>query len=139
MCSCRTEYRFLKTNTIFFLFSKDIFKQIFIRSLFSFCVNVVNKYLILWLTFLVFEYGEGHGDGYLESDYCRKSPYHIQSLCPHGQVGEGVSQMWTGVDKGESGVKNHWKCADILYGLSTIWQHTLRQEIFAAFWFHRFF
>ena len=30
----------------------------------------------------------------------------------------GFSQMWTYVDKGGKGVKNHWKCADILYGWS---------------------
>ena len=32
---------------------------------------------------------------YLKSDFCFKFPYHIQSICPHGQ-GERGQQMWPG-------------------------------------------
>ena len=121
ICSYRTVYRVFEADTIFALFPQDIFKWISILSLFSSFINVINKYLTLWLNFLVCLYrGWDGGDGYLESDFCWKIQYVIQSLCPHGHRKGGSArciEVWTG--RGESKITN-WKCAHIFYGWSLL-------------------
>ena len=63
----------------------------------------------------------GGVDGYWETDFCWKIPYHIQKLYPHRQ-GEGASLMWKDVNRGERG-QNHWKCTAIRYA----WPHILNK------------
>ena len=71
--------------------------------------NIQSCDLLSWCLYR----GRGGGDGFL-----LQNSVSYSTFVPARTGWRGVSQMWTYVDKGGRGVKNHRKCADILYGCS---------------------
>ena len=118
MCSYWAVYRFLKTNTFFFAYFHKLFLN---QYLFFPCSYLASMLLTNISPCDLLSWCLCRGGVW----FLLENSYHIQSLCPDGQGKEGVSQMQTDVDKEEGRVKNHWNCADILYGWPHVWKLTV--------------